>query len=230
MGYQLELFEYVPQEQTISLLGESWAKILGKHFESSSVKNLKAFVKEERKEFIIYPEPRDTLRMFTDLPPEKIRVVFVGQDPYNNGHANGRAFASKLNYPPVTLKYLLSASKTKSKDYTLQNWVDQGVFLMNSVLTVRKGFPSSHYEKGWETFTKNAIKLLCSHTTDRRLMFCFIGQKAKGFAQYVSTPHMVKLAEHPAFAAREERKWENEQLFQQINVAFKLIDQPEIIW
>ncbi|NBO98827.1 MAG: uracil-DNA glycosylase [Proteobacteria bacterium] len=227
---QLEMFEYRPSEDTIKLLGAEWGNLIGKYFESKKIKNLRSFLKEEREQFVIYPESRNVFRIFRELPPEKIKVILIGQDPYYNGQAIGRAFATSFNKPPVTLKYLLSASKSKTKDYTLQSWVDQGVFLLNSVLTVRQSSPSSHYEKGWEYFTEGVIKKLCESTKDRKLIFCFIGSKAKTFSKFVSSDHMIKEAEHPAFAAREERKWENEQLFQQINVALNLTNQTEIIW
>jgi uracil-DNA glycosylase len=232
MSSQLELFAYKPQDSTIRFLGNEWANLIGKYLESRDMKALKTFLAEERSKFNIYPKSSDTFKMFRDLPPEKVKVILVGQDPYPNEHAMGRAFASQLSKhrPPVTLKILMNASKTASKDLTLQSWVDQGVFLLNSVLTVREKESSSHYEKGWEYFTRNVIKELCARTTDRKLLFCFIGSKAKTFSRYVSSVHMVKETEHPAFAAREERKWENEQIFQQINVALKLTNQTEIIW
>ena len=153
-------------------INESWKKALMPEFEKNYWKDLTSFVRDQYSSQAVYPPPKNIFRAFDLCPLDKVKVVIVGQDPYHGeGQANGLSFAVNdgITLPP-SLKNIykeihndLGISPNPSGD--LSRWASQGVFMLNSVLTVAANTPASHKGKGWEQFTDAVIKTLSENRT-----------------------------------------------------------------
>ena len=146
----------------------SWKEALKDVFIQEYFSNLVDFVKQEYKSGIIYPKARNIFRAFDLCPVDKISVVIVGQDPYHEeNQANGLAFSvnpgEKL---PPSLRNIYKeleldlGGKFIDRNGDLTHWAQQGVFLINSILTVRAHQAGSHRDHGWEKFTDAVINFL----------------------------------------------------------------------
>lgn len=167
-------------------------------------KNLKAFVDNEYKTKIIFPERKQVLLSMEVTPYEKIKVVILGQDPYHGvGEAHGLAFSvgKNVKVPPS----LQNIYKEINRDLGLKipnngfllKWARQGVLLLNSTLTVQKDKPGSHQNKGWETFTDNVIKAI--NEKEEPVVFMLWGNFAKSKASLITNPkHLVLMSSHPS--------------------------------
>jgi uracil-DNA glycosylase len=204
----------------IERLGIRWVELLSEEIEQESFKNIGKGLKASReKGMVIYPDAEDVFKAFKYTQPNEVKVVIVGQDPYYNGCADGLAFSSKLAITPKSLKKIIeevhdqyqhSFNSTLGNDLT--HWAAQGVFLLNRVLTVRQGQPKSHYGKGWETFTNAAIKKLSQFNTN--LVFLLWGKEAQEVEDLINKDkHLVIKAEHPSYAARNDRRWDSNHCF-----------------
>jgi uracil-DNA glycosylase len=137
-------------------------------------------------------------------PFEKVKVVILGQDPYHGpGQAHGLCFSVRPGVkPPPSLKNIYKELKTdvgiQTPDHGyLISWADQGVLLLNSVLTVREGEAASHQKKGWEQFTDRAIHLL--NEKRENIVFVLWGAYAQKKAQFVDRKkHLVLESVHPS--------------------------------
>ncbi len=167
-------------------------------------KNLKAFVDNEYKTKIIFPERKQVLLSMEVTPYEKIKVVILGQDPYHGvGEAHGLAFSvgKNVKVPPS----LQNIYKELNRDLGLKipnngfllKWARQGVLLLNSTLTVQKDKPGSHQNKGWETFTDNVIKAI--NEKEEPVVFMLWGNFAKSKVSLITNPkHLVLMSSHPS--------------------------------
>ncbi len=186
-------------------LSASWLKKLNSEFETERMKNLKLFLNEENKNGkIIYPDKKNYFRALELVPVEKVKVVILGQDPYHGpGQAHGLSFSvpDRVRFPPSLqnifkeLKDDLGLEIPKSGD--LSRWAEQGVLLLNSVLTVEKDKAASHQKKGWEPFTDKIISVVnenCKH-----VVFILWGSYAQKKAEFVdSKKHLVLKGVHPS--------------------------------
>jgi uracil-DNA glycosylase len=153
----------------------------------------------------VYPIQKDVFRAFDDCPFEKVRVVILGQDPYaNEGQAIGRAFAvSESTEMPRSLKNIFKEvrrdypSQLMPDDRTLESWARQGVFLLNTTLTVG-GRSNSHAKIGWKkAVTIPALEKLSAHR--KHLVFMLWGADAKSFERFLDQQrHLVLKAAHPS--------------------------------
>jgi uracil-DNA glycosylase len=153
----------------------------------------------------VYPIQKDVFRAFDDCPVKKVRVVILGQDPYaNEGQAIGRAFAvSESTEMPTSLKYIFEEVRS---DYpsrlmpkrTLESWAKQGVFLLNTTLTVAHGCFNSHANLGWKkAVTIPTLKKLSAER--EHLVFMLWGAPAKSFEHILDQRrHLVLKAGHPS--------------------------------
>ena len=149
-------------------LQESWRSVLKPEFDSEYMQNLISFLAQEKKQKKIF-FPKDSLifNAFNSLPIEKVKVVIMGQDPYHGiNQANGLCFSVSpgIKTPP-SLKNIFKELKEDvgfrpPNHGCLQTWANQGVLLLNSVLTVRQAEASSHQGQGWEQFTDAVIREL----------------------------------------------------------------------
>lgn len=159
---------------------ESWEKALHEEFDKAYFINLISFVEEEYSKFHILPQKEDLFNAFNHCPFENVKVVILGQDPYPTpGQACGLAFSvpSVTSQPPSLRNIFKELEKDLNKTVPvsgcLDKWANQGVFLLNSILTVRSGHPQSHCNKGWETFTDATIKK--AERTKRTSSFYVVG-------------------------------------------------------
>lgn len=148
---------------------------------------LKKISEALEKEDDIRPPLQDVFKIFDCLPPSKIRIVILGQDPYPDDSGNGIAFMvrdqRKINHSLNRIYALVESAGFKCvKNGSLMNWVNQGIFLLNTALTVRFGEPNSHH-KLWEDFTLTVVSYIISHqnedkTKSNKIFFC-LGNDAK---------------------------------------------------
>lgn len=189
---------------------------------------------EERNKYIVYPDKTQVFRAFeTDI--NKIRVCILAQDPYSNDNSNGLAFATNKSQKPVSLQSIEKAIKEDlhyPDNYVLKNdllhLVNQGVLLLNSSLTVRKGEPNSHAVY-WEKFIQRIMETL--NNLPEPIVFILMGAKAARFKKYIGNfYHTIYEIEHPARAAYEQRTWEHNNVFNKTNQLLKLTTNNEIKW
>ncbi|KAF2072478.1 hypothetical protein CYY_006210 [Polysphondylium violaceum] len=161
-----------------SLLEPGWRKVLEPEFSKDYFVKLCKFLEDEKESGgVISPKTESIFRCFNLTPFDKVKVVILGQDPPSGNQANGLAFSVDLsgtNKPiPSSLSNILTelqndlgvCKNIKQSGVgagNLEKWAHQGVLLLNSSLTMKKGSPDSHSSKGWEQFTDAAISLLCS--------------------------------------------------------------------
>jgi len=185
-------------------LGNDWDEILSEEFKSPYYLSLREFLKTEYSTRRIFPPMNDIFSAFKASSFENTRVVIIGQDPYHGlGQAHGLCFSVKKGVvPPPSLKNIY---KEINDDLGLPipdhgelcAWANQGVLMLNSVLTVREGAPTSHKDKGWETFTDNVIKKLNQKQTP--IVFLLWGAYAQKKGQLITNPIHYKLcAAHPS--------------------------------
>lgn len=182
-----------------------WKAVLGDYFEKPEFVELTNFVKDEYQTKTIYPKPQDIFAAFQKTPFSQVKVVILGQDPYHGeNQAHGLSFSvpDGIN-PPPSLKNIYKEIEQEfgvKKDYNcgnLENWAKQGVFLLNSVLTVEKGKPASHQKKGWENFTDFVIAKLSDK--GKNLVFMLWGNFAKSKKVLIdSDKHLILEAAHPS--------------------------------
>ena len=188
---------------------ESWKSKLEKEFSSPYFKELQSFLEIEYKNSNIYPTRNLIFNAFNETPFHKVKVVILGQDPYHGeGQANGLSFsvAKNIKIPPS----LRNIFKELHNDVGIEipvhgdltSWAKQGVLLLNSTLTVKKGEPGSHQKNGWETFTDNCIKLISKE--QKNVVFMLWGNYAKEKIRLIDeTKHLVLTSVHPSpFSAR----------------------------
>lgn len=212
----------------------SWQKVLKSELEKPYIKSLKAFLEEEYKH-PVYPPQNVIFEAFRLTPFEQVKVVIVGQDPYHGpNQAHGLSFSVPVGEKlPPSLKNIykeLQADLGMAPPVhgCLEAWAKQGVFLLNATLTVRKGQPLSHHNKGWEEFTDHVIKTLDER--ENPLVFVLWGQNAEKKGQFLnSKQHLVLKAAHPSpFSAH--RGFLGCRHFSQINAFFTRQNLPIINW
>ena len=162
---------------------------------------------------LIFPEKNKVFNAFKLTNYDDLKVVILGQDPYPNNRANGLAFSNDLSSNGLSpslrkikerVEYDFNYEGEFKKD--LIHWANQGIFLYNTALTVKKGEPGSHF-KYWQWFTIEVLKRLSEYNSG--LIFCLWGKNAQDYKQYInSNSHIILEAEHPSYAARKGRLWE----------------------
>lgn len=187
------------------MLEESWYQYLGAEFEKPYMQQLRQFLRHEKDaKKTIYPKSEHVFNAFKLTPFEKVKVVLLGQDPYHGpNQAHGLCFsvAEGIALPP-SLQNIYKELKTDlgiqpAKTGYLVPWAEQGVLLLNSVLTVEKGQPASHQGKGWEQFTDKVISLL--NEEKENLVFLLWGAYAQKKGNHIDTTrHCVLKAAHPS--------------------------------
>jgi uracil-DNA glycosylase len=186
-------------------LAEGWKKVLGKVFDFQEMFSLSAFLEQEYAAGrAVFPQQENIFRAFSLVDFADVKVVIVGQDPYHGaGQANGLAFAVNAGVkPPPSLRNILKelvsdVDNSCSQGTTLEGWAQQGVLLLNTVLTVRADEAFSHRGRGWEAFTENVIRALNNHP--QPLVFILWGSPAQQKQSLITdTRHLVLKAAHPS--------------------------------
>lgn len=185
-------------------IGNEWDDILKGEFEKEYYLNLREFLKKEYFTYHIFPNMYDIFNALKYTSYSDVKAVIIGQDPYHGqGQAHGLCFSvqkgvavppslqniykeiySDLGIPPANHGYL-------------KKWADNGVLMMNAVLTVREGQANSHKGKGWEIFTDRVIELL--NEREKPIVFLLWGGNAKQKMRLITNPnHLILQAAHPS--------------------------------
>lgn len=148
-------------------IAEDWKELLKEEFAKPYFEELTSFVRGEYGSGVVYPAGRNIFRAFDCCPVDKIKVVIIGQDPYHGpGQANGLCFSVREGVPfPPSLRNILQEVHTDvgapiPTSGELERWAEQGVLLLNAVLTVRAHEAASHAGRGWERFTDAVVKAI----------------------------------------------------------------------
>ena len=185
-------------------IANDWLEPLSGEFKKPYYKELYQRVKHEYETRRIFPEPDDIFNAFQFTPLSKVKVVILGQDPYHNyGQAHGLCFSVKpdVEIPPSLVNIYQElhddlGCEIPDNGY-LKKWADQGVMLLNTVLTVRAHAANSHQGIGWERFTDAAIEIL--NRQDRPMVFLLWGGPARAKKAMLDNPkHLILEAPHPS--------------------------------
>ncbi|MCX6074482.1 MAG: uracil-DNA glycosylase [Campylobacterales bacterium] len=185
-------------------LDTSWRKVLKKEFSKVYFLELQNFLLNEEKNYTLFPHPHNVFNAFNLTPFENVKVVILGQDPYHGeGQSHGLAFSVQqgTKIPPslqnIFKELVEDTGGETPQSGDLTHWAQQGVLLLNTLLTVRSAEPLSHQNRGWEQFTDAVIKTLstqCEH-----LVFILWGAPAaKKTALIDGTKHLILKAPHPS--------------------------------
>jgi uracil-DNA glycosylase len=186
-------------------LHDSWKAPLQSEFDAPYMGLLKAFlVAEKAKGKRIFPKGSEWFHALDTTPLDHVRVVILGQDPYHGeGQAHGLCFSVQRGVrPPPSLINIYKEMKTDlgldpPSHGNLEAWAEQGVLLLNSVLTVEAGLAASHQGKGWERFTDAVIRLV--NAQPRPVVFILWGSYAQKKAAFVDRQrHLVLTSAHPS--------------------------------
>ena len=183
---------------------QSWKERLSSEFEKDYFSQLITFVKEEYRQRTIYPPGPCIFSAFEHCPFDKVKVVILGQDPYHEpGQAHGLSFSVQpgVDIPP-SLLYIYKELHDDVGCYIPNNgylvkWAEQGVLLLNAVLTVRAHQAASHQGMGWEEFTDAAIRAV--NKQNQPIVFLLWGSFAQKKAAMLDNPnHLILKAPHPS--------------------------------
>lgn len=184
---------------------KEWQEKLASFLQTDEYLTLMDFVEGEYVCKKVFPNYDDIFRAFTLTSFSKVKVVILGQDPYHNdGQAHGLSFSVKdgVRLPP-SLKNIYKEIEHDTgitKDFSsgnLESWAKQGVFLLNSILTVVAHAPASHHKKGWETFTDMVITMISEK--HEHVVFMLWGNYARSKKSLIDpTQHLVLEAPHPS--------------------------------
>ena len=182
----------------------SWNRALASEWDAPYFKQLTDFVRQEYASRQVFPPGRQIFAAFDAAPFEQVKVVILGQDPYHGvGQANGLCFSVNDGVPmPPSLINIFrelhdDVGCTMPHHGCLEKWAQQGVLLLNTVLTVRAHQPNSHRNIGWEEFTDAAIRVL--NTQDRPIVYLLWGGPARKKKVMLDNPgHLILEAPHPS--------------------------------
>lgn len=212
-----------------------WKPILERAAEKESYRALREFLKEEFKTGAVYPEKENIWQAFQWTPYHEVKVVLLGQDPYHGeNQAHGLSFSVNpdISIPP-SLRNMYKELESDlgippaSHGY-LRKWAEEGVLLLNTVLTVRKGEAHSHQKKGWEDLTDEVIRAL--NAREKPVVFLLWGNAAKAKRKMIDEEkHIVITSAHPS-PLSAYRGFFGSQPFSKTNEALKEMGEEPIDW
>lgn len=235
-GPMTELIQSEKSPSKTPRLEDSWRRRLDEHFQKPSMSALREFLQSQKKAGkTIYPKGEQIFAALDRTPFEKVRVVILGQDPYHGpGQAHGLSFSVPPGVqPPPSLQNIfkeLHADLGLSipRHGCLESWADQGVLLLNSVLTVEATKAGSHQKRGWEEFTDRIIQLL--NDERENLVFILWGAYAQKKAAFVDRrKHLVLESVHPS-PLSSHRGFFGSRPFSKANAYLRQKGLPEINW
>lgn len=212
-----------------------WQAVLGEEFQKPYYLELREFLKQEYATQTIFPQMNDLWSAFHVTAYEDVKVVILGQDPYHGpGQAHGMSFSVKPGVPqPPSLKNMLKELQADMgcdipNHGSLMSWAEQGVLLLNTVLTVRQGQAHSHKDKGWEIFTDTVIEKLSAR--DEPIIFVLWGRPAQQKERLIdTTKHMILKAPHPS-PLSAHRGFFGSKPYSQINALLQQAGKQPIAW
>ena len=185
-------------------IAKEWRDLLGDEFEREYFKELIDFVGLEYSQYTIYPKESNIFRAFDKCSPQDVKVVIIGQDPYHGeGQANGLSFSVAEDIPlPPSLRNIFKEINSDlntpiPSTGELDRWAEQGVLLLNSVLTVRQNSAGSHAKKGWEIFTDSVVRRVAKHNNG--VVYMLWGAYAQKKAAFVDAEaNCILKSVHPS--------------------------------
>ncbi len=189
----------------MAMIDNDWLPVLEPEFRKPYYAQLYRFVRQEYHEHVVYPPSEDIFNAFHLTPLHEVKVLILGQDPYHGEHqAHGLCFSVEESQPEIPPS-LVNIYKELHDDLgckipnngCLTKWADQGVLLLNTVLTVRAHQANSHQGRGWEQFTDAVIRAV--NEQDRPIVYLLWGRPAQSKIPMLTNPkHLVLTAPHPS--------------------------------
>ncbi len=213
----------------------SWRPVLIEETRKPYFRHLQKFVTEERQKFTVFPPEAEVLSALQLTPVEKVSVLILGQDPYHDDNqAHGLCFSVRPGVPiPPSLLNIFKELKTDvgctiPNNGYLTHWAEQGVLLLNAVLTVQAHQANSHKDRGWETFTDAVIRAVNAKTDP--VVFVLWGANArKKISLIEQSRHLVIESPHPS-PLSAHRGFFGSRPFSRINTALRAAGKAEIDW
>lgn len=218
-----------------SILPRSWMTAVGEEFKKPYYQRLQEFLAEERRRYTVYPPEDEVFFALQTTHYENVNVLILGQDPYHDeNQAHGLAFSVRPGVrPPPSLMNIFKelrddlGCRIPNSGY-LVPWAEQGVLLLNTVLTVRAHQPNSHKGKGWEKFTDTVFRKV-NEKVDPVVFVLWGGHARKKRALIDTSRHLIVESAHPSpLSARSG--FFGSRPFSRINQALKEAGKPEIDW
>ena len=182
---------------------KSWYDLLKDEFQKDYFKKLQQFLNSEYALHEIYPTQDKIFNALHHVSFDDVKVVIIGQDPYHEpGQAQGLSFSvpENIEIPPSLVNIMTEIEhdlKIKCyKNGDLRRWAKQGVLLLNTVLTVRRGQANSHKGQGWEILTRKIIELLGQR--EKPIVFLLWGSYAQSYSDLIGNQHLILKAPHPS--------------------------------
>lgn len=218
-------------------INESWKKLLAEEFEKPYFGEIKSFLKKEIEAGkTIYPHQSNIFAAFDATPLSNLKVVILGQDPYHGqGQAHGLSFSVQdgVKVPP-SLKNMYKEIKNEYPDFeipkggNLTHWAEQGVLMLNSILTVEARKPASHSKIWWEEFTDSVIKNI-SNSCEGIIFLLWWNFSRWKKALIDTDKHFILESPHPSpFSAHSWFFWNGH--FKQVNKILKKEGKEEVVW
>lgn len=219
----------------MAILKNDWAPLMEAEFSQPYYLQLRQFLAEEYRSRVVHPDAYDIFNALHLTPYAETKVVILGQDPYHGrGQAHGLSFSVKPGVAiPPSLQNIYKelhadlGCPIPNHGY-LVKWAEQGVLLLNTVLTVRDNMPNSHKGKGWEIFTSRVIEKLNERAEP--VVFILWGKHAQEKEELITSPqHFIIRSPHPSpFSAN--RGFFGSRPFSRTNAFLRSIGQKEIDW
>ena len=218
-------------------LAADWNDVLEKEFSKKYFKNLISFIRKEEEKHTVYPSSNKRFRALNLTPFNDLKIVIIGQDPYHgDNQANGLCFSVNkgISHPPSLINIFKEIEadlghKFKHKNGDLSKWAKQGVMLLNATLTVKKGLPGSHQNKGWEIFTDKVIKIISNETNNT--VFLLWGSFAKKKIKLIDTgKHKILESGHPSPLSANRGYWFGNKHFSKCNKYLESFKRNKIDW
>jgi uracil-DNA glycosylase len=213
----------------------TWRPILGDELSKPYYKKLEAFVDEEREKYTVFPPERDMFSALALTPFEHVNVLFLGQDPYHDDNqAHGLCFSVRPGVPPPPSLVNIFKELRDDAGCRIPNngylvpWAQQGVLMLNAVLTVRAHQPNSHKGKGWEKFTDRIIEAV-GEKKDPVVFLLWGAYAQKKIALIDTRRHSILKAAHPS-PLSAHKGFFGSKPFTKTNAALRAAGKPEIDW
>ncbi|MFC3041708.1 uracil-DNA glycosylase [Virgibacillus xinjiangensis] len=219
----------------MEILRNDWKPRLDKEFHKSYYQELRSFLKEEYETKTVYPDKANIFNALHYTTYAQTKVVILGQDPYHGPkQAHGLSFSVQPDVKiPPSLKNIFKELKEDTgapipEHGCLTKWAEQGVLLLNTVLTVREGEANSHKGKGWEHFTNEVIRQV--NEKEDPVVFLLWGRNAQAKEDLITSPHhLIIKSPHPSpFSAN--KGFFGSRPFSRTNHFLREAGRPEIEW
>jgi uracil-DNA glycosylase len=216
-------------------IAADWKDLLQGEFQKPYFAELVNFVKEEYASATVYPAGRNIFRAFDKCPLDSLKVVIIGQDPYHGeGQANGLCFSVNdgVQFPPSLQNIFKEVSDDMGIEIpasgNLDRWAEQGVLLLNSVLTVKAHLAASHAGRGWEQFTDAVVRIIAERKQNIVYMLWGSYAQRKG-AIADPTRNLILKSVHPS-PLSAYRGFFGCKHFSQANAYLQSVGKQPIVW